>query len=134
MAEFIRLGFNYPESGRNKNLGLQQRLAAFLALDEVKEAGGILGRKVELVIGNTAGEPERGATNTEELILEENVDIVFGGASSAVTIASGKVAKKLGRPYFGTTTSANATTDTKKHPDALPESTHPGFQRGFGSC
>ncbi|WP_372987157.1 ABC transporter substrate-binding protein [Marinobacter sp.] len=115
MAETIRLGFNYPESGRYKNLGLQQRLAAFLAVNEINEAGGILGRDVELVIRNTTGSPERGAANTEELIREENVDMVFGGASSAVTIASGKVAKKLGRLYFGTTTSANATTGSEGH-------------------
>lgn len=41
--------------------------------------------------------------------------MVFGGASSAVTIASGKVAKELGRLYFGTTTSANATTGSEGH-------------------
>lgn len=115
VAEPIRLGFNYPESGRYKALGLQQRLAAFLAVEEINKSGGILGRNVELVIRNTAGSVERGAANTEELIRQENVDMIFGGASSPVTIASGKVAKQLGRLYFGTTTSANATTGSEGH-------------------
>lgn len=115
LADTIKLGFNYPQSGRYKDLGLQQRLAAFLAVEEINKAGGILGKKVELVIRNTTGSPERGAANTEELITQENVDMVFGGASSAVTIASGKVAKNLGRLYFGTTTSANATTGSEGH-------------------
>jgi len=115
LADTIRLGFNYPQSGRYKDLGQQQRLAAFLAVDEINKSGGILGKKVELVIRNTAGSPERGAANTEELIRQEKVDMVFGGASSAVTIVSGKVAKKLGRLYFGTTTSANATTGSEGH-------------------
>lgn len=115
LADTIKLGFNYPQSGRYKDLGLQQRLAAFLAVEEINKAGGILGKKAELIIRNTAGSPERGVANTEELITQEKVDMVFGGASSAVTIASGKVAKELGRLYFGTTTSANATTGSEGH-------------------
>jgi|GEM_PF-7071002 len=63
LADTIKLGFNYPESGRYKDLGLQQRLAAFLAVEEINNAGGILGKKVELVIRNTVGSPERGAAN-----------------------------------------------------------------------
>jgi ABC-type branched-subunit amino acid transport system substrate-binding protein len=115
LADTIKLGFNYPQSGRYKDLGLQQRLAAFLAVEEINKAGGILGKKAELIIRNTAGSPERGVANTEKLITQEKVDMVFGGASSAVTIASGKVAKELGRLYFGTTTSANATTGSEGH-------------------
>ena len=115
LADSIKLGFNYPKSGRYKDLGLQQRLGAFLAVEEINKAGGILGRDVELVIRNTMGSPERGVSNTEELIRKENVDMVFGGASSAVAIASGKMAKSLNRIYFGTTTSANATTGSEGH-------------------
>ncbi|SNC59628.1 amino acid/amide ABC transporter substrate-binding protein, HAAT family (TC 3.A.1.4.-) [Marinobacter sp. es.048] len=114
-AESIKLGFNYPKSGRYKDLGLQQRLGAFLAVEEINKAGGILGRDVELVIRNTRGSPERGVSNTEELIRQENVNMVFGGASSSVAIASGKMAKSLDRIYFGTTTSANATTGSEGH-------------------
>ncbi|SHK17033.1 amino acid/amide ABC transporter substrate-binding protein, HAAT family [Marinobacter antarcticus] len=115
LADTIKLGFNYPQSGRYKDLGLQQRLAAFLAVEEINQAGGILGKDVELLIRNTAGSPERGAANTDELIRKEKVDMLFGGASSAVAIASGKVAKDLDRLYFGTTTSANATTGSEGH-------------------
>lgn len=45
LADTIKLGFNYPQSGRYKDLGLQQRLAAFLAVEEINKAGGILGKK-----------------------------------------------------------------------------------------
>lgn len=40
LADTIKLGFNYPQSGRYKDLGLQQRLAAFLAVEEINESGG----------------------------------------------------------------------------------------------
>jgi len=60
-AETLKIGLNYPQTGRYKDQGLQQRLGAFLAVDEINKAGGIMGREVELVIRNTSGEPDKGA-------------------------------------------------------------------------
>ena len=43
-AETLKIGLNYPQTGRYKDQGLQQRLGAFLAVDEINKAGGIMGR------------------------------------------------------------------------------------------
>lgn len=110
LAETLKLGLNYPQSGRYQDQGLQQRMGAFLAVEEINAAGGILGRQVELVIRNTRSDPERGATNTADLIDNHGVEMLFGGASSAVAISSGKAAKERDRIYFGTLTYSNATT------------------------
>lgn len=92
LADTLKIGLNYPQTGRYKDQGLQQRLGAYLAVDEINQDGGIMGRQVELVIRNTRGEPDQGAKNTAELIDREGVQMVFGGVSSAVAIASGKAA------------------------------------------
>ena len=115
-AESLNIGLNYPETGRYKNQGLQQRLAAYLAVEEINQAGGVLGQPLELVIRNTRGEPEKGAHNTAEMIDQEGVQMVFGGVSSAVAIASGKAARDRNRIYFGTLTYSNATTGSEGHP------------------
>lgn len=114
-AETLKIGLNYPQTGRYKDQGLQQRLGAFLAVDEINKAGGVMGKPLELVIRNTAGEPERGAKNTAELIDQEGVSMLFGGVSSAVAIASGKAARDRNRIYFGTLTYSNATTGEDGH-------------------
>lgn len=114
-AESLKIGLNYPETGRYKNQGLQQRLAAYLAVEEINQAGGVLGQPLELVIRNTRGEPEKGARNTAEMIDQEGVQMVFGGVSSAVAIASGKAARDRNRIYFGTLTYSNATTGSEGH-------------------
>ncbi|WP_372964588.1 ABC transporter substrate-binding protein [Marinobacter sp.] len=114
-AETLKIGLNYPETGRYKNQGLQQRLGAFLAIEEINQAGGIQGKQLELVIRNTRGEPERGAKNTGELIDREGAKMVFGGVSSAVAIASGKAARDRNRIYFGTLTYSNETTGSEGH-------------------
>ncbi|HET8800246.1 MAG TPA: substrate-binding protein [Marinobacter sp.] len=114
-AEALKIGLNYPQTGRYKDQGLQQRLGAFLAVDEINEAGGVMGRPLELVIRNTRGEPARGAKNTAELIDREGVEMMFGGVSSAVAIASGKAARDRNTLYFGTLTYSNATTGSEGH-------------------
>ncbi|MDX1756026.1 MAG: ABC transporter substrate-binding protein [Marinobacter sp.] len=114
-VEPLKIGFNYPQTGRYKDQGLQQRLGAFLAVEEINQAGGVLGRPLELVIRNTRGEPAQGAENTAALIDHHGVDMVFGGVSSAVAIASGKAARDRGRLYFGTLTYSNATTGGEGH-------------------
>lgn len=116
IAEPLKIGFNYPQTGRYKDQGLQQRLGAFLAVEEINQAGGVMGRPLELVIRNTRGEPAQGAENTAELIDREGVNMVFGGVSSAVAIASGKAARDRERLYFGTLTYSNATTGSEGHP------------------
>ncbi|MGB1951178.1 MAG: substrate-binding protein [Marinobacter sp.] len=115
LAASLKIGLNYPQTGRYSDQGLQQRLGAFLAVDEINKAGGVMGQPLELVIRNTAGEPERGARDTAELIDRERVNMVFGGVSSAVAIASGKAARERDRLYFGTLTYSNATTGEEGH-------------------
>lgn len=109
-AETLKVGFNYPQTGRYKDQGLQERLGTFMAVDEINKAGGIMGKPIELVIRNSGGEPDRGAENTASMIDNDDVKMVFGGVSSAVAIASGEAARKRDRIYFGTLTYSNATT------------------------
>lgn len=114
-AETLKLGLNYPQTGRYKDQGLQQRLGAFLAVEEINAAGGVLGRQLELVIRDTRGDPARGARNTAELIDRHGVSMVFGGSSSAVAISSGEAARDRDRLYFGTLTYSNETTGSAGH-------------------
>ncbi|WP_111496591.1 ABC transporter substrate-binding protein [Marinobacter bohaiensis] len=114
-ADTLKIGFNYPQNGRYKDQGLQERLGAFMAVDEINQAGGILGKPIELVIRNNSSDPKQGAANTAELIDQEDAAMVFGGVSSAVAIASGEEARKRDRLYFGTLTYSNATTGSAGH-------------------
>lgn len=113
--ETVKIGFNYPQTGRYHEQGLQQRMAAFMAVEEINANGGILNRPIELVIRDTGSIPERGAGNTAEMIDEHNAAMVFGGSSSAVAVSSGRAARERDRLYFGTLTYANDTTGSAGH-------------------
>ncbi|MCW5201961.1 substrate-binding protein [Desulfobulbus sp. US4] len=114
-AESIKIGLNYPQTGPYSVQGKAQFDAAHMALEEINEQGGILGRTVELVTRDTQSKPDVSTKNVLELIDKENCEMIFGGSSSAVAIAGGKAAKSRGKLYFGTLTYSNSTTGTEGH-------------------
>lgn len=108
-AEPIVLGVNLPRTGQYAQEGLMQMRGAMLALDEINQAGGVLGRPLELLERDSASNPERAVRNVDEL-ADAGARMLFGGASSAVAIAAGKRARERGLLYFGTLTYSNDTT------------------------
>jgi len=108
-AEPIRIGLNYPSTGRYKEQGLAQARGALLAVGEINAQGGILGRQVELLTANSASRPDKSVENVKALAAQ-GVAMLFGGSSSAVAIAAGKEAARHNLIYFGTLTYANETT------------------------
>lgn len=108
-AEAIKLGLNYPSTGRYKEQGLMQARGALMAIDEINAAGGVLNRPLDLLLANTASKPKKAVRNVNKL-ADKGAAMLFGGVSSAVAIAAGKEAAKRDLIYFGTLTYANGTT------------------------
>ncbi len=118
--ETTKIGLNYPKTGRYAEQGLQQRMGAFMAVEEINAAGGILNKPVELIFGNTGSNPVQGAENTARMIDRDNAVMVFGGISGSVVIASSLEAKKRNRLYFGTVY-ANEVTGVAAHTHVFRE-------------
>jgi len=114
-AAVVKIGLNYPKTGPYSVQGLAQLRAAEIAVEEINQAGGILGRNVELAIRDSKSQPALAKKNVEDLIDNENSEMVFGGSSSGVAIAGGKAAKSRGKLYFGTLTYSNSTTGVQGH-------------------
>ena len=113
--DVVKIGLNYPETGPYAKQGLDQRRAAELATEEINAAGGILGKKVQLVYRDTKSNPKVAKDNAIELFDKEGVPMMFGGSSSAVAIASGKVARDKKKLFFGTLTYSTEVTGEEGH-------------------
>ena len=113
-ADPIALGMNLPRTGQYAQEGLMQMRGALLAVEEINQAGGVLGRPLELLERDSASNPERAQRNVDEL-AGEGARMLFGGASSAVAIAAGQRARERGLLYFGTLTYSNDTTGAAGH-------------------
>lgn len=114
-AELVEIGLNYPKTGPYFQQGLDQLRAALLAVDEINRSGGILGRRVELVIRDSQSNPDVSRQNALEMIEKEHVKAILGGASTGVALAVGEIAQQKGVPFFATLTYGQETTGAGGH-------------------
>jgi branched-chain amino acid transport system substrate-binding protein len=70
-----------------------------LAVDEINAAGGLLGRKVEVIARDDAGKPEEALRHAVELTAKEKVDVLAGGFLSNVGLALADHAAKSKRLF-----------------------------------
>ena len=102
-------------------LGQLAKRGAEIGAEYINEKGGVLGRKVELSIQDSAGKNEQGVAAYRRLVSSEKAVAVFGFIHSGVNIAVNEVAKEMGVPTMGTQTGAGDV--TAKHYD-IALSTH----------
>lgn len=83
-AEPVRVGFT---SATKTLLGSQMLKGAQYAAAQINASGGILGRKIELVVYDTALNPAEGSNVAQRLVTENKVKFVAGEISSTVAFA-----------------------------------------------
>jgi len=84
----VRVGFICPFSGGSQDFGNSARLGAELAVKEINEVGGYLGRRIELVARDDKADPDEGRKIAEELVLKEKVDFTVGFCNTGVALKS----------------------------------------------
>lgn len=100
----IIIGFAAQLTGRQAELGVQERNGAQLAIEEINGAGGIAGRKIELIIRDDSGIPEKAELVDSELVKAGAIAII-GHATSAQTLAGLKVTNPANVVMIGPTIS-----------------------------
>jgi branched-chain amino acid transport system substrate-binding protein len=90
----VKLGFVADVTGPGFLIALSQKNALELGLEEINSSGGLMGRKVEVVIRDSQLKPELGAVLARDLILREKVDFLIGPTSAAVAQAVSQVCKE----------------------------------------
>lgn len=108
--DVVKIGLNYPKTGPYSVQGLDQLRASEIAVEEINAAGGIMGKKIQLVMRDSQSKPDLSWANVQNLIEKEKVKMVFGGSSSGVAVAVGKICNLKKIPFFGTLTYSTATT------------------------
>lgn len=83
----IRIGVPLPLTGGLAGAGAQLQWGIEYAAKEANAAGGLFGRKLELVIEDTKGEPNTSATVAAKLGGQDKVDAVVGGFGSTADFA-----------------------------------------------
>lgn len=98
-ADSVRIGFPVPLTGPFGSEAQEQVRCAQIAVDEFNAAGGLGGRKVELLVRDDKLNAGEAATRTLELIEKDKVHFVVGALSAAVQLAVNEVTKARGVIY-----------------------------------
>ena len=93
-VEPILIGASLPLSGDFSNPGEGVRRGYEIWAEQINDAGGLLGRPVELIIRDDASDPNTVVADYERLITVDNVDLLFGPFSSFLNIPASEVAEK----------------------------------------
>jgi branched-chain amino acid transport system substrate-binding protein len=89
----IRVGLTSIFSGRVAQLGISAKNALLLEFDAFNAAGGLAGRKIELIDRDSKGRPEEAARLSRELIESQGCDILLCGEASGSAFAAHEVAR-----------------------------------------
>jgi branched-chain amino acid transport system substrate-binding protein len=90
----IKVGVPLPLSGPPALFGEPASKGAQMYVDEINAKGGVLGRRIELLIRDSKADANEAVRVSRELILKENVDFLMGTLTSAEGPAVSVVAKE----------------------------------------
>ncbi|MBI2014603.1 MAG: ABC transporter substrate-binding protein [Candidatus Rokubacteria bacterium] len=97
----LRIGHLTPRTGFLGQLGEYGLNAASLAVEETNAAGGVLGRKVELIAEDSVN-PGVAVTKVQKLVERDKVLCLLGEISSASALAIAEQANRYKVPYINT--------------------------------
>ena len=83
MRDAIKIGVIADQTGALSVMGVAQANVATLVVDEINASGGLLGRRVELLIEDSATDDARAAAKATKLVHDDHVDVLLGGIFSS---------------------------------------------------
>lgn len=87
-ADVIKIGVNQPLTGVVAAAGTFVAEGAKIAAAEINDSGGVLGKKLQLIIEDNKSNPTEASNVTEKLIVRDKVPALLGAWSSTYTLAA----------------------------------------------
>ena len=98
-GEPIVAGASLPLTGGFSVNGQKHKEGYELCADLVNQAGGVLGRPLEVLVGDNRSDTETAISQTERMINVDNVDVLFGTFSSRLTFPVSAIALQNNMVY-----------------------------------
>ncbi len=102
-ADNIRIGVASPYTGELAAYGDNIKAGVSLKLKEINDAGGINGRKVELVWGDDLCAPKEAGTVASKFAADKSIVAVIGHLCSSATLAAMPIYQRIGMPTISPT-------------------------------
>ncbi len=106
----IKIGALNPYSGPLALYGTEVTRGYEIAVDKVNAAGGVLGRKIELIRGDVTN-AQQGITTVEQLVNKDKVDMFVGTYISGISLTASDAALRYNKLYWETNAVAQVLTE-----------------------
>jgi len=100
LAQPIKIGAPQPMTGPDAPFGDKFKKAYTMAQEEINAAGGVNGRKLEILIEDHQAKNQLAATVAEKLITQDNVLVMTGGRGSGQAMEVASICQRLKTPYL----------------------------------
>jgi branched-chain amino acid transport system substrate-binding protein len=114
-AKPIKIGYLLELTGGNARDAETDLSGAKLAVQEINEKGGVLGRPIELIVRDNRLNPAISAREAKDLILTKEVQFLAGATVSSCALANSEVAREFKIPYINSTATSMTITEEKGH-------------------
>ena len=95
--EPVKMGLDNPLTGTFAAVGKNELIGCQLAVEQINAKGGILGRKVELLVeDSTSGDAGTAVQKARKLIERDKVNFLIGNINSALALAMAAVSYEKG--------------------------------------
>src|SRR6185437_14175215 len=111
----VKVGMHDPLTGTYAAEGESETRGAKMALAEINAKGGMLGRRVDLVIEDDAANAGLAAQKAHKLIEQDKVNLLMGAVSSATALSVNQVAHEKGMLYMVTGGHTDPVTGSQCH-------------------
>jgi branched-chain amino acid transport system substrate-binding protein len=113
-ADAVKIGSFLSVTGPASFLGDPELKTLQLYIDKINAEGGVLGRKLELVHYDDAGDAEKARTFVKRLLENDKVDIILGGTTTGTTMAAIPLVERAGIPFISMAGGIEITDPVKK--------------------
>lgn len=131
-AEPIRIGSTVSATGPASFLGFPEQRTLEIYVEKINREGGILGRPIQLVLYDDAGDVERGRSLNKRLIENDKVDIIVGSSTTGVALAVAPMMEKAEIPYISLAGAEAITTPVRKWIFKTPHTDRMAAQKILG--
>lgn len=111
----IKIGAILPITGGAASYGKMLQEGIDLATDEVNNNGGVLGRQIQIIYEDDAGQATTGVSAINKLINVREVDCIIGGAMSSVAMALAPISREKKVVLLSPTATDPALSDAGKY-------------------
>jgi branched-chain amino acid transport system substrate-binding protein len=128
----IRVGAFLSVTGPAAFLGDPEKKTLELYVEKLNAAGGVLGRRLELVAYDSAGDAEKARGFVKRLIEQDKVDVLVGGSTTGETMAAVPLAEAAGVPFISLAGAVVIIEPVKKWVFKTPHTDRMACEKVFG--